>query len=259
MPELDTVHALLRWSTPLHLDTAIGPIERTPIGPWRLPWAPYAERFKCCTGPRRALQTRMRSLPLTAVDTAGTLRLASAHELAYRLDAHASNHWQALQARHGPRLARVFVARGSVAYDLYLRRLLAAPLDRLRSQQLQWYPRLPGGVAHSRMFVAGAGSYRERWLTVALCGPADTPLGMLVVAVQERLDRFEIARRPLVFALDSMGIAAVRAALRRDMSPPVVHTVPGRATELAYQRREAELIAEQEFFYDPAQLVAKEA
>ena len=173
----------------------------------------------------------MHPLPTVAPEAAGPFAPASAHQTAQRLDAHASCQWQASLARHGPRLERVFVEHGSAAYDTYLRLLLAPPLRQMGLQQLQWFPCLPGGVADSRSFVADGKPCRKRWLTVALCGPDGAALGMLVVAAQERLDRFEVARRPMVFALDCMGIAAVRAQLRRRGSPSTVSMPPARAAE----------------------------
>jgi Family of unknown function (DUF6022) len=153
------------------------------------------------------------------------------HELAYRLDAHVSSHWQAALVRHGLRLQRLFDERGRVVYDLYLRRLLTPPLLALRARQMQWYPRLPGGLADSRNLVAGSPVHQQRWSAVAVCAGDDTPLGMLVIEVQERLDRFELARRPLVFAFDSMGIGPVRAELYHRLSRNTDHPAQRRTRE----------------------------
>jgi Family of unknown function (DUF6022) len=140
------------------------------------------------------------------------------HELAYRLDAYTSSNWQPVLARHGRRLQRLFGERGTVVYESYLRLLLTPPLMELRGRQIQWYPRLPGGLAHSRKLVAGSAVHQQRWSAVAVCASDDMPLGMLVVEVQERLDRFELVRRPVVFAFDSMGLGPVRAELHHRMS-----------------------------------------
>ncbi len=145
------------------------------------------------------------------------------HELADRLDAYTSSHWQPALARHGRRLQRVFGARGRVVYDLYIRLLLTPPLLALRARQMQWYPHLPGGLVHSRKLVAGSGVHRQRWSAVAVCAGDDTPLGMLVIEVQERLDQFELSRRPVVFAFDSMGIGPVRAELHQRLSRSADH------------------------------------
>jgi hypothetical protein len=50
---------------------------------------------------------------------------------------------------------------------------------------------------------------------VALCAPDGTLLGMLVFTARTCVHRFELEHRPSVFALDCLGIAAVRTELRR--------------------------------------------
>jgi hypothetical protein len=148
----------------------------------------------------------------------------SLNELASWLDARIASGWQPALARHGRRLQRLFDERGDVAYESYLRLLLAPQFRALRGRRAQWYPRLPGGLAHSRKRIAGSAVHQERWWAVAVCAGDDTPLGMLVVAAQERADRFEVACRPVVFAFDRMGIGRVRAELCRrlalDSTPP---------------------------------------
>jgi hypothetical protein len=60
---------------------------------------------------------------------------------------------------------------------------------------------------------------------------------MLVITVSEGLMRFEIARRPMAFALDTLGIDAVRAALpglfpvsQRSRPLGTANGEPGRST-----------------------------
>ena len=153
------------------------------------------------------------------------------HELAHRLDAYVSSYWQPVLARHGRRLQRLFGERGRVVYESYLRLLLTPPLMEPRGRQIQCYPRLPGGLAHSRKLFAGSAVHQQRWSAVAVCAGDDTPLGMLVIEVQERLDRFELARRPVVFAFESMGIGPVRAELHRRLSRIGAHPTQLRTSE----------------------------
>jgi hypothetical protein len=152
------------------------------------------------------------------------------HDIARRLDIFAACHWQTIIPRHGPRLARVFSHRGAAAYDLWLRLLFASPARQLIAAGLTWYPRLPGHTAASREWLAHGESHRERWLAAALCGADGAPLGMLVTASHEGLDRFEPARRPAVFGLNCLGVEAVREELRRRASATLDIVPPGASS-----------------------------
>jgi Family of unknown function (DUF6022) len=135
------------------------------------------------------------------------------HDVARWIDRSLSTRWQATLAVHRARLEQRFEPHATRAYDTFLR-LLCSPVTRLlRADGLQLYPQLPGGAVGSRANLRDGAYHRQRWLASALCDHHDRPLGMLVITVCEGLPRFEIERRPMAFALDVLGIDAVRASL----------------------------------------------
>lgn len=103
-----------------------------------------------------------------------------------------------------------------MAYGTYLGMLLRPVMRAFAAADLAVYPRLPGSFADSREWGNADESEQQRWFfssVARLCD--DRVLGTLVTVVHHDHRRFRVPHRPQMFAIDTVGVEAVEAALSR--------------------------------------------
>lgn len=139
--------------------------------------------------------------------------------------------WRAPMTRHARRLRAVFARSPDRAYSSYLRLLLRPLQLAMQEAGLSVYPRLPGGLAESRQWLAAGQGEHLRWTWTCVVRAADDiALGSLVTALHLDKTRFRLPQAPSMFWLATVGVDAVERELSR-MSAGFATAVPLRMRE----------------------------